>query len=81
MRTFEEDYLEAVSSRQSTSSHSRGLSVEQLIFLQRVLGLRQIHTFEEKYLEAFLSRQSASSHSRRLFVEQLIFPQRILGLR
>ena len=81
IRTFEEEYLEAVSSRQSTSSHSRRLFVEQLIFLQRVLGLRQIHIFGKRYLEAVSSRRSASSHSRRPFVEHLIFPQRVLDLR
>ena len=81
IRTFEEDYLEAVSSRQSTSSHSRRLFVEQLIFLQYILDLRQICIFEEEYLEVLPSRQNASSHSRRLFVEQLIFPQCVLGYK
>ena len=81
IRTFEEDYLEAVSNRQSTSSHSRRLFVEQLIFPQCVLDLRRIRIFEEKYLEAVSSRQSASSHSRRLFVEQPIFSQCVLDLR
>ena len=74
IRTFEEDYLEAVSSRQNASSHSRRLSVEQLVFPQRVLDLRQIRIFEEEYLEALPSLQNASLHSRRPSVEQLIFP-------
>ena len=81
IRTFEEDYLEALSNRQSTSSHSRRLFVEQLIFPQCVLDLRQIRIFEEEYLEAVSNRRSASSHSRRLFVEQLIFPQCVLDLK
>ena len=81
IRTFEEDYLEAVSSRQSTSSHSRRLFVEQLIFPQCVLDLRQIRIFEEDYPEAVSSRQSTSLHSRRLFVEQPIFPQCVLGYK
>ena len=68
-------------SHRIASSHSRRPSIEQRIFPQRVLGLRQIHTFEEKYLEVLPSRQSASSHSRKPSVEQLIFPQRVLGLR
>ena len=63
IRTFEEDYLEAVSNRRSASSHSRRLCVEQLIFSQRVLDLRQIRIFEEEYLEAVSSRRGASSHS------------------
>ena len=74
-------YLEVVSSRRSASSHSRRPSIEQLIFPQRVLGLRQIRVFEEGYLEAVAMRRSASSHSRRLSVEQLIFPQRVLNFR
>ena len=81
IRTFEEDYLEVVSSRQSTSSHSRRPSIKRSIFLQCVLALRRIRTFEEDYLEAVSSRQSTSSYSRRLFVEQLIFPQCVLDLR
>ena len=81
IHTFEEKYLESFSSRQSASSHSRRLFVEQLIFPQRVLDLRWIHTFEEKYLESFSSRQSASSHSRRLFVERFIFLQCVLGYK
>ena len=81
IRIFEEEYLEAVSSRRSASSHSRRLFVEQLIFPQCVLDLRQIRIFEEDYLEAVSNRRSASLHSRRLFVEQLIFPQCVLDLR
>ena len=81
IRTFEEEYLEVVSSRQSTSSHSRRPSIKRSIFPQCVLDLRRIRTFEEEYLEAVSSHQSASSHSRRLFVEQLIFPQCVLDLR
>ena len=74
-------YLEAVSSRRSASSHSRRPSIEQHIFPQRVLDLRQIRIFEEEYLEAVSSRRGASSHSRRLSIEQHIFPQRVLDLR
>ena len=81
IRTFKEDYLEAVSSRRSASSHSRRPSIEQHIFPQRVLDLRQIRTLEEDYLEALSSRRSTSLHSRRLFVEQLIFLQCVLDLR
>ena len=81
IRTFEEDYLEAVSSRRSASSHSRRPSVEQHIFPQRVLDLRQIRIFGKWYLEAVSSRRSASSHSRRPSIEQLIFPQRVLGYK
>ena len=81
IRTFEEDYLEAVSSRQSTSLHSRRLFVEQLIFPQCVLDLKRIRIFEEDYLEAVSNRRSTSLHSRRLFVEQLIFPQCVLGYK
>ena len=81
IRTFEEDYLEAVSSRRSASSHSRRPSVEQHIFPQHVLDLRQIRIFEEEYLEAVSNRRSASSHSRRLSVEQFVFPQRVLGYK
>ena len=40
IRIFEEDYLEAVSNRRSTSLHSRRLFVEQLIFPQCVLGYK-----------------------------------------
>ena len=81
IRTFEEEYLEAVSSRRSASSHSRRLSVEQFVFPQRVLDLRQIRIFEEEYLEALPSRQNASLHSRRPSIEHLIFPQRVLGYK
>ena len=81
IRTFEEEYLEAVSNRRSASSHSRRLFVEQLIFPQCVLDLRRIRIFEEEYLEVVSSRRSTSSHSRRLFVEQLIFPQCVLGYK
>ena len=81
IRIFEEEYLEAVSSHQNASLHSRRPSVEHLIFPQRVLDLRQIRIFEEEYLEALPSRQNASLHSRRPSVEQLIFPQRVLGYR
>ena len=63
IRIFGKEYLEAVSSRQNASSHSRRLSVEQLIFSQHVLDLRQIRIFEEEYLEAVSSRRGASSHS------------------
>ena len=81
IRTFEEEYLEALPSHQNASSHSRRPSVEQFVFPQRVLDLRRICIFEEEYLEAVSNRRSASSHSRRLFVEQLIFPQCVLGYR
>ena len=40
IRIFEEEYLEAVSSYQSASPHSRRPSIEQLIFIQRVLGYK-----------------------------------------
>ena len=40
IHSFEEKYLEVVSSRQSASSHSQRPSVEQLIFLQRILGYK-----------------------------------------
>ena len=81
IRTFEEDYLEAVSNRQSTPSHSRRLFVEQLIFPQCVLDLRRIRTFEEEYLEAVSNRRSASSHSRRPSIKRSIFLQCVLDLR
>ena len=53
---------------------AEGYLIEQHIFPQRVLDLRQIRIFEEEYLEAVSSRRSASPHSRRLFVERFIFP-------
>ena len=81
IHTFEEKYLEAVSSRQSASLHSRRPSVEQLIFPQRALGLRPIRIFWKGYLEAVSSRRSASSHSRGLFVERFIFLQCVLGYK
>ena len=56
IRTFEEEYLEAISSRRSASSHSRGLSVEQLIFLQRVLG------YKTHLLEIYASPATLTPH-------------------
>ena len=81
IRIFEEDYLEALPSRRSASSHSRRPSIEQHIFPQNVLDLRQIRIFEEEYLEVLPSRQNASSHSRRPSIEHLIFPQHVLGYK
>ena len=81
IHTFEEKYLEAVSSHRSASSHSRRLFIEQLIFPQRALGLRPIRIFWKGYLEAVSSRRSASSHSRGLFVERFIFLQCVLGYK
>ena len=40
IRTFEEEYLEALPSHQNASSHSRRPSVEQFVFPQRVLGYK-----------------------------------------
>ena len=81
IRIFEEEYLEALPSRQNASLHSRRPSIEQFVFPQRVLDLRWIYTFEEEYLQALSSRQSASPHSRKPSIEQLIFPQRVLGYK
>ena len=81
IRTFEKDYLEAVSNRRSASSHSRRLFVEQLIFPQCVLDLRRIHIFEEEYLEAVSNRRSASSHSRRPSIKRSIFLQCVLDYK
>ena len=57
IRTFEEDYLEAVLSRQSTSLHSRRLFVEQFVFPQRVLGyktyLLEIYTLSATLMPHF----------------------------
>ena len=50
---FGKGYLEAVSSRRGASSHSRRLSVEHLIFLQRILGYKT-HLLEIYTLPATL---------------------------
>ena len=54
IRIFEEDYLEAVSSRRSASSHSRRPSIKRSIFLQCVLGYKT-HLLEIYTLPATLT--------------------------
>ena len=56
IRTFEEKYLEAVSSRRSASPHSRRPSVERFIFPQRVLG------YKTHLLEIYTSPTTLTPH-------------------
>ena len=57
IRIFEEEYLEALPSRQNASLHSRRPSIEHLIFPQRVLGykthLLEIYTLHTTLMPHF----------------------------